>query len=94
MDSLLDKYLWQMTGAEFIALSKMAQPNVPIENKAGSTSAQYVYGLKGIRDLLGVSHVTAQRLKDGILRPAVKQYGRKIIVDANMAMELFDNKKK
>lgn len=34
----------------------------------------------------------AQRLKDGILKPAVKQCGRKTIVDANWAIELYNSK--
>lgn len=54
----------------------------------------YIYGLAGIRKMFGVSHTTAQKLKDTILAPAVKQYGRKIVVDARMAMELFANRKR
>lgn len=93
MDSLLHKYLWQLTGEEFITLSKMAQPEASAEsNEAESATTRYIYGLRGIRTLFGVSHATAQRLKDGILKPAVKQCGRKIIVDANLAMELFSRK--
>ena len=52
----------------------------------------YIYGLAGIREMFGVSHATAQKLKDTVLAPAVKQYGRKIVVDARMAMELFANR--
>lgn len=52
----------------------------------------YIYGLAGIREMFGVSHATAQKLKDTILAPAVKQCGRKIVVDARMAMELFANR--
>ncbi len=52
----------------------------------------YIYGLAGIRKMFGVSHTTAQKLKDTVLAPAVKQYGRKIVVDARMAMELFANR--
>ena len=55
-------------------------------------SGHYVYGLRGIRDLLGVSHKTAQLYKDGFLKPAVKQRGRKIVVDADLALELFARK--
>lgn len=50
---------------------------------------RYVYGVKGIADLFGVSHVTAQRYKDTFLKAAVVQRGRKIVVDADRAMELF-----
>lgn len=50
---------------------------------------RYVYGLRGIQDLFNVSHKTAQSYKDGILKPAIYQYGRKIVVDADKALELF-----
>ena len=48
-----------------------------------------VYGLHGIMSLLHCSHTQAQRYKDGILKDAVIQYGRKIVVDADKAIELF-----
>lgn len=51
---------------------------------------RYVYGLKGISELFGVSKATAQKYKDGIIKEAVHQSGRKIVVDAAKAMELFD----
>ena len=56
------------------------------------TSARYVYGLRGIQDLLHCSHTQAQRYKDGLLKPAVMQNGRKIVVDADKALALFAEK--
>lgn len=50
---------------------------------------RYIYGLKGIRELLHCSHATAQKLKDTILKPAVMQSNRKIVVDEAMALELM-----
>lgn len=58
------------------------------------SSPSYVYGLAGIQELFGVSHTTAQKLKDGILAPAVIQNGRKIVVDREKAIELFNNHKR
>lgn len=56
---------------------------------------RYVYGLRGIRELFSICHTTAQRYKSGILAPAIIQNGRKIIVDAELAMQLFaDNQEK
>ena len=52
---------------------------------------RYIYGLRGIRQLFNVSHATAQRYKDTIIKDAVLQNGRKIIIDADKAMELFNN---
>lgn len=49
----------------------------------------YVYGLRGIRKLFNVSHATAYRYKETIIKDAVSQQGRKIVIDAEKAMELF-----
>ena len=54
-----------------------------------ATPKRYVYGLRGICDLFNVSLVTAQKYKNTFLAPAISQRGRKITVDADMAMELF-----
>ena len=60
---------------------------IPLVTQAGR---RYVYGLKGIQDLFGVCHLTAQRYKDGFLAPACMQNGRKIVVDVELAIELFN----
>ena len=62
------------------------QPTVHADTKT------YVYGLRGIRDLFKCSHATAQRYKDTIIKDAVSQNGRKIVIDADMAMKLFNSK--
>jgi hypothetical protein len=80
---------WLMVQAEANRQSETATSNTDKEQSQGRN---YVYGLRGIEELFNVSHVTAQRLKDGILKPAVRQYGRKIIVDADMAMKLFERR--
>lgn len=92
-DHLLNQPLWQMTGAEFLQLHKLAldeqmQGVQPVQQ----TMRRYVYGLRGICELFQCSHAHAQKLKDGVLKPAIKQVGRKIIVDAEMAMELIEKK--
>lgn len=51
----------------------------------------YVYGLKGICQLFGCSKNTAAKLKDGILKKAVYQDGRRILTDPVMARKLFNN---
>lgn len=56
------------------------------------SSKRYIYGLRGIRDLFNVSHATAQHYKDTFLAPAVMQRGRKIVVDADKAVELYNNR--
>lgn len=92
---LLETPIWQMTGAEFIELQKIAlndQAKGVEQQTTPKAQKRYVYGLRGIKELFGVSHATAQKLKDGILRPAVLQHGRTIIVDEAMALELFNKK--
>ena len=73
--------------SDFRALMKdIARPNS--EGKT-ATPKRYVYGLQGIAELFQCSHLTAQRYKDGILKDACMQSGRKIVVDVDKAMELF-----
>ena len=69
--------------------------NLPQQKTEPETpqAKRYVYGIIGIERAFGVSHKTAQKLKDGILKPAVKQRGRKIVTDLDLAMELFDENK-
>ena len=55
---------------------------------------RYVYGIKGIMKLFSVSNVTAQRYKRGIIKEAVSQNGRIIVVDAEKALQLFNERKR
>lgn len=64
-----------------------AQPTPQPEPK------RYVSGLSGIMDLFGVSEATAFRLKRDVIKDAVIQQGRLILVDADKAIELFKNHK-
>lgn len=50
---------------------------------------RYVHGVVGIKQLFNCSYPTAHKLKETILKPAVKQQGRVIVVDADLAMKLF-----
>lgn len=63
------------------------------KNNTARPSGRLVYGLHGIETLFGVSHKTAQMYKDTFLAPAVRQNGRKIVVDADLAMELFNERR-
>ena len=62
------------------------------EPVAISNEKRLVYGLRGIRNLFNVSHATAYRYKETILKDAVSQQGRKIVVDVEKALELFNEK--
>lgn len=51
---------------------------------------RYIYGIRGIEDYFHVSHKTAQAYKNTFLKPAVNQNGRIICIDADLAMQLFN----
>ena len=67
--------------------SSRQQPDFP------ASHGRLVYGIKGIEDLFHVSHRTAQYYKDNIIGEAVKQNGRKIVVDADLALKLFNERR-
>lgn len=50
---------------------------------------RYVHGVVGIKQLFNCSYPTAHKLKETILKPAIKQQGRVIVVDADLALKLF-----
>ena len=56
-------------------------------------TGRLVFGLKGICSLFGCSHKTAQYYKDHVIQEAVSQNGRKIVVDADLALKLFNEKR-
>ena len=89
--------LYTLTIEEFKKLLderiKAAISNETVSTPAAKPTGRLVYGLRGIRDLFGVSHLTAQRYKNGIIKEAVRQNGRKIVVDADLALKLFDERR-
>ena len=72
---------------------KAAISNETISTTTAKPTGRLVYGLRGIRELFGVSHLTAQRYKDGVIKEAVRQNGRKIVVDADLALKLFNERR-
>ena len=61
-------------------------------SKDKSLEKKYVYGL-GLASILGCSKSHAQNIKNsGILDKAIIQNGRKIIVDVEMAITLFQKR--
>lgn len=89
------KPLWQMTGEEFLQLQKLEQEPKQENTSAVniSTEKKYVYGLSGLARLFGCSIPTANRIKQsGKIDKAISQIGRKIIVDAELALELAGRK--
>ena len=98
ISDLLQKPLWQMTGEEFMFLSKTASKNDEAtikDNPSQPTSEKkYVYGIDGIAEIFGCSRPTASRIKkSGRINAAIRQIGRKIVVDVELALSLVGQKK-
>ena len=96
INELLDKPVWQMTGEELLFLAQHGNMSTSRESITASSSKEekrYVYGLAGIARLFGCSLPTANRIKQsGKINRAITQIGRKIIVDADLALELAGRK--
>ncbi len=90
---LKNKPLWQMTGEEFLYLQQSSEQKEARPTIVSSTSKKHVYGIAGIARLFGCSIPTANRIKQsGKIDKAITQIGRKIIVDAELALELAGRK--
>ena len=94
IENLKSKPIWQMTGAEFLELQNSYSQTAPEEKTTGINSKEnYVYGLQGLAQLFGCSIPTANRIKQsGRIDKAITQIGRKIIINANIALELAGQK--
>lgn len=61
----------------------------PIQPERTENVKHLVYGLKGLAELLHCSIATANRIKqEGCIDKAISQVGRKIVIDADLALEL------
>ncbi len=96
INELLGKPVWQMTGEELLFLAQHSNMFTSGEVTKASSSKEerrYVYGLAGIARLFGCSLPTANRIKQsGKINRAITQVGRKIIVNADLALELAGRK--
>lgn len=74
----------QMTVEEY--LEREAQKT---QQQEPAKPRNLVYGLKGIQQLFDCKTTTAWRIKNSEwIKPAITQVGRKIVVDADLALEL------
>jgi len=92
---LLSRPLWRLTAGELIDLLKesgaVGQPTKvevlprPIER----SEDRFVHGIQGIAQLFNCSIATANRIKrSGKIDEAISQIGRKIVIDADLALKL------
>jgi hypothetical protein len=90
---LKQKPLWQMTGEEFLFLQSSSQQHNVQSQAPLEPTKKYVYGMLGIAQLFDCSLPTANRIKNSKkIDKAISQIGRKIIVDAELALELTGRK--
>lgn len=80
-----------MTAEEFLYLQENYQKKEASKSKNHSnTEKKYVYGILGLAKLIDGSKSKANRLKkSGIIDDAIIQNGRKIIIDAELALDLI-----
>lgn len=94
IDKLKKKPVGQMTGEEFIFLQQNTREKAGEPLPANRPDKRYVYGIDGIARLFGCSRPTAARIKkSGRIAKAITQMGRKIVVDAELALELAGKKR-
>lgn len=81
-----------LTVGQLMELFAKAQAPVTIP-EAPEKAKRLVYGIAGIAQLFNCSMTTANRIKaSGRIDEAITQHGRIIVVDADKALVLFNNK--
>lgn len=94
MNKDLNTPIWQLTVGEFLELQKKANPTKEDGVNQPVAEPKYAYGIAGIAELFNCSKTTANAIKQsGKIDKAIRQVGRKIIVDASLALELVGKKK-
>ncbi len=86
-----------MTGEELLFLSRQTAytESHTTSIKEISSEKRYVYGIAGICEIFGCSKPTAIRIKkSGRIDKAITQVGRKIVIDAELALQLAAIKSK
>ena len=84
-----DTPLFKLTVGELKALLQNSMLGQNIERQK-----KLVYGLQGLAYLLHCTKRHASKIKSsGILNEAIKQRGRTIVIDSELALELFGKRK-
>ena len=94
-EKIKDIPMWQLSVREFIEiLEKMVlTKNLPEKINPTRQTERWVYGIDGIAKIFNCSRGTAMKIKkSGVIDPAIKQVGRKIVIDVQQALELAGKK--
>ena len=88
LNQLLQKPIAMMTGEELCFLITKSVESTEVAIPQVASKGNY-YGIEGIARVFGCSVPTANRIKkSGIIDKAITQIGRKIVVDADLALAL------
>lgn len=88
LNQLLQKPIAMMTGEELCFLITKSVENTETTTPQVASKGNY-YGIEGIARVFGCSVPTANRIKkSGVIDKAITQIGRKIVVDADLALSL------
>lgn len=86
--------VWQLSVNELVELISNHARKETV-NKPDQQESKYVYGIPGLAELFHCSTATANRIKQsGVIAPAIKQIGKKIIIDAELALHLIDEQER
>lgn len=90
IELLRQKPLFSLTVDEFLFVLDSTYKPVNVEISSPKQIKTYVYGIAGIAHLFNCSKTTAGLIKkSGKIDSAISQVGRKIAVDAELALELY-----
>lgn len=90
---LLDKPFFSMTGSEIVELFSTVFPQQQVTVTSDLTTKKYVYGISGLAKLLNCGRTKAGEIKNsGVINTAIVQDGKKLIIDADKALELLKEK--
>lgn len=71
-------------------IDKAVEESLTRRSRPTDNTPRFVYGIKGIAGIFGVSERQARYIKSsGVISKAIRQQGRTIITDAPLALELF-----
>lgn len=91
MEITSDTRIIDLTVGQLMDLFAKAQ--APTTQAQPKEEKRLVYGISGIAQIFNCSMTTANRIKaSGRINDAITQHGRIIVVDANKALQLFNNK--
>jgi hypothetical protein len=83
-----------LTVGELMELIEAAQTEKTTPQVPTAPEKRFVYGIAGIAQVFNCSMTTANRIKaSGRIDRAIMQNGRIIVVDADLALELYNNNK-